>query len=857
MNRTNRAVRKHSIFLGTMAVLGLVVLTGAWGVESSELPQTAPDDAVMASEEECSDISAWAAGVFAAHPDSYYKGAIPLRVVRQDYSVLRFGRSVMDTPLRIGDQTFAHGLGTHANSEIEVTLPAGAVRFLAYAGIDNNDDTGGQRGSVVCAVLAGGREIFRSPVLKGGGAPLPVSVTIPRDARELVLRVETTDDGPSHDQADWAEARLELADGSVRQLDEGQWDRLLEWGEPPFSFVYDGQASSELLANWEHTAQSEEGDALTRHVARWTDPKTRLEVSAEVTTYRRYPAVEWVLYFTNKADADSPIIENILPLDVGLRTGHTRRPTLLCRNKGDHCGPESFLQVEEQIMPGSGYEFGPAGGRSSNGALPFFDVMYEEETLVTAVGWSGQWHSALRRDGGGVSRLQAGMERTHLKLHAGESIRSPRILLLLSRATPETARNQFRRLMLFHYVPQLNGKPAPTPVALQCFDRYSWSVPEWATETGQCNAANWAAETGFDSYWFDAAWFVGGFPNGVGNWYPKPDAFPNGLGPVGKACRERGLRFILWFEPERVAKNTQIALEHPEFVFGGAAGGLFKLNEPEARRWLTDLLAARIEEAGLDMYRNDFNIDPLPFWRENDAPDREGITEIRYIEGLYAMWDELRARRPGLLIDNCASGGRRIDLETCMRSIPLWRSDTNCSPGHMDWNQAQTLGLCVYVPLNTACAWTPDVYEMRSAATAGALCQWDYLNPEFPREAAKAILAESKANQRFWYGDFYPLTRQGISDDVWCAFQLHRADLDEGIVYVFRRAHSPYTGLQLPVKGLTKGREYTVETCDQPGRGASSVHSAEELLLGLEIRITDAPSSVVLRYAPRLAPHGR
>ena len=66
------------------------------------------------------------------------------------------------------------------------------------------------------------------------------------------------------------------------------------------------------------------------------------------------------------------------------------------------------------------------------------------------------------------------------------------------------------------------------------------------------------------------------------------------------------------------------------------------------------------------MYRNDFNLDPLGFWRGADAPDRQGITEIRYVEGQYAIWDELLRRGiPGCAIDNCASGGRRIDLETC------------------------------------------------------------------------------------------------------------------------------------------------------------------------------------------------
>ena len=108
------------------------------------------------------------------------------------------------------------------------------------------------------------------------------------------------------------------------------------------------------------------------------------------------------------------------------------------------------------------------------------------------------------------------------------------------------------------------------------------------------------------------------------------------------------------------------------------------------------------------------------------------MTEIRYVEGHYAMWDELIARHPGLWIDNCASGGRRIDLETVMRSVPLWRSDTSCGPGHPDWDQTQTQGLSLYIPLFTACGWTPDAYDLRSSATGGAILQFDYLAEGFP-----------------------------------------------------------------------------------------------------------------------------
>ncbi len=91
---------------------------------------------------------------------------------------------------------------------------------------------------------------------------------------------------------------------------------------------------------------------------------------------------------------------------------------------------------------------------------------------------------------------------------------------------------------------------------------------------------------------------------------------------------------------------------------------LLNLGNDDVRQFLTDFVAERIEQYGLDWYREDFNIAPLEYWQEADAPDRVGISEIRFVTNLYAMWDELLARFPHLAIDNCASGGRRIDLET-------------------------------------------------------------------------------------------------------------------------------------------------------------------------------------------------
>ena len=630
-----------------------------------------------------------------------------------------------------------------------------------------------------------------------------------------------------------------------------QAERLLHDAAPPFSFVYDGIPSAQLLPGWTRTIASKEDTAAVEHLVRWTDPRTGLAVSAQVKVFKRHPAVDWVLHFENTGAQDTRMIENVQALDVQLRSDAAGQPLVIHQIEGDACGERSFTPFRTSLAAGQSHRLAPAGGRPSNtSAFPFFNVQFGAQGVITAVGWSGQWAAAFVRETSGPTRLTAGMELTHLVLHPGERIRSPRIVMMPWSGDRACAHNRWRRLLLFHYVPQIDGRPAPVPIALQCFDRYSWSRAEWATEAGQTAVAATAAEMGADHLWLDAAWFPGGFPRSVGNWFVKPQAFPNGLKPVSDACRRQGLKFVLWFEPERVAPGTQMAEEHPEFVFGGRNGGLYKLNDPAARRFLTDLLSQRIAEYGVDCYRNDFNIDPLGHWRRNDAPDRQGMTEIRYVEGHYAMWDELRARHPGLLIDNCASGGRRIDIETCMRSIPLWRSDTSCSPGHPEWNQVQTAGLSPYLPLHAACAWVPDPYDFRSAATMGAALQFDYLAPAFPMALAKASIAEAKANRKYWYGDFYVLAGASTGPETFVAYQFHRADLDEGLVLAFRHPESNTVGLAASLQGVDPAARYTVAYCDEARRTTTRTLTGQDLQEGLELRIAEPGASLVVRYQP-------
>jgi alpha-galactosidase len=805
------------------------------------------------------DVLQWSAAAFTGAPPPVPgpRRVVELALRRQDFGQLGVNQSVIGTtPLKIGRRTFQHGLGTHANSEIAVSFPPGSVRSLkAFVGVDNNSDTRGEFGSVEFSVQVAGKSVFHSRTLRGGEEPLPVEVEVPEGIDQILLKVDMTPDGPAHDHADWASAQLLMRNGASLWLDElplQQPGSIWPASRPPFSFVYDGQSSETFFASWKHESQNREFADHIEYRVQWDDPQTGLKATALVTAFKDFPAVEWFLRFENAGTKDTPILEKIQALDVTLDTSPAQK-LVLDQINGDDASERSFVPVERALPPGQTVALAPVGGRPSNGTFPFFNLQQGSRGFFTAIGWTGEWAATASRNEAGATHLQAGMELTHLSLHPGESIRTPRILLLPWSGDRLEAHNQFRRLLLAHYLPKPGGQPVRFAFAAQTYNTWAGGArPIWATEAGQLAAAKINRELGCDTLWLDAGWFEGDFPNAVGNWFPKPKEFPNGLGPIGRACEDLGLRFLVWFEPERVGDNTQIAREHPGFVLPANKtadkGGLFNLGDPLARRWLTDLLVRLITDSHIHTYRNDFNMDPLPYWRQNDPPDRQGMTEIRYVEGLYALWDELRAKFPNMYLDDCASGGRRIDLEMVMRSVVQTRSDF-IGLGHADCDQSQTYGLSLYLPVHATIGWEVGAYPCRSSAVSGFCAEWDILDEKFPIEQARRCISEMKENSKYWTGDYYPLTPWTTASDRWMAWQLHRADLDEGMILAFRHQQCPYSALQVNPRGLKSGQSYQVTFIDEDHHSVAKTMS-ERQLSALELSIPARHQSLLVRYAP-------
>ncbi len=733
-------------------------------------------------------------------------------------------------PLRIGSRNFQHGLYCHAPSRVVVRLPSPGREFASVIGVDAR--AGG--GSVVFSVSVASKEAFNSGVRHIGDSPLPISVDL-HGATEFVLAVGDAGDGITSDQADWADAAVTLENGKSIRLGDlpfgGKGSALTS--DPPFSFIYDGKPFDPKAWKVERASKKLDDNRI-QHTLIYTEPKG-LQVRCVGIEYTDFPTVEWTLYLKNTGESDTPVISDIQALDLRLeRTG--QGDFILHHHAGTTVTPRDFEPLETKLESGESIRFAPPGGRPLGVVFPYFNLQWENQGMIAVVGWPGQWAAeftpiALGREldslpddqvrGGsptpsptrfGGLRIKAGQELTKLTLHPGEEIRTPLIVLQFYTGDPVRSQNIWRRWMIAHSLPRYGGK-LPQPIMPEVSGNHFPGL--LCNEKDEILFLDRYLENGIkpDYWWMDAGWYPNkGSWSSVGTWEVDKTRFPGGLRAVSDYARERGIKTMVWFEPERVTPGSWLYDTHPEWLLGADGGTkLLDLGNPEARKWVTDHTDKLMTEQGIDAYRQDYNVDPLSYWRANDAANRQGITENHYVTGYLAFWDELRHRRPDMLIDSCASGGHRNDLETMRRSVPLLRSDYIFDPVG---EQCHTYGLASWLPFYGTGFIKFDTYIFRSTMCPNTTLGPDVRRTDIDWPLLRKLIGEWRQVVDYYYGDFYPLTKYSLEYDQWMAWQFDRPDLGAGMVQAFRRPNSAYELARFKLQGLDPEARYKVSSFD-------------------------------------------
>ena len=810
-----------------MAILGQIVCGAA------------PTTAEM--EEARQWVSAKLEGVVATAPST-----ARIEVVANNDAVQANARAAK--PMRIVDQQYTRGLYCHAVSKLVVHLPKPGKTFEAIAGVDTNDQTSGGRGSVVFSVVVSDKEAWKSEVMHEGMPGMPVSVNLGA-MREFILAVGDAGDGIGCDQSDWAEAKVILEDKSVLWLGDLPLEQVRKHPyttDPFFAFTYGGKSSSDFLASWKSDRVSRKLDEnRVEYTLTYKDPDTGLEIRCVGVEYRDFPTIEWTLYFKNAGSKDTPILSDILAIDTRFERNSNEEFTLH-RNKGDNCTADSFEPLKDTLGPNTDKRISNTGGRPTQIEFPYVNIAMGNEGLIFVLSWAGQWAVQYTRDGSNGLRLRGGQELTHFKLLPGEEVRTPMIVLQFWKGDRLHAQNVWRSWMIAHNLPRPGGKLPPGPELAACSSHQFGEMIN-ANKDNQIFFVDKYLERGIklDYWWMDAGWYWNktGWPN-TGTWEVDTNRFPGGLRAISDHAHGKGVNIIVWFEPERVTAGTWLADNHPEWIHGGKGGGLLDLGNPEARAWLTDHVDKLLTEQGIDLYRQDFNIDPLPFWRKKDADDRQGITEIRHVEGYFAYWDELRRRHPNMLIDSCASGGRRNDLETLRRAVPLLRSDYIMEP---TGNQCHTYALSSWFPFYGTGTSKTDPYLIRSTLCPHFTACWDQRDDKIDFATIKRLVDQWKGFAPNYFGDFYPITSYSLAADQWIGWQFDRPEVGEGMVQVFRREESPYESACFPLHAVDSDARYRVTSVDQPDKPLE-VSGKELREKGLPVTIQERFGSVFFLY---------
>ncbi|HEY5836764.1 alpha-galactosidase [Streptomyces sp.] len=222
------------------------------------------------------------------------------------------------------------------------------------------------------------------------------------------------------------------------------------------------------------------------------------------------------------------------------------------------------------------------------------------------------------------------------------------------------------------------GHPAtPRPVVIN-----TWEAVYFDHDLSKLkHLAELGAEVGAERFVLDDGWFRHRRDDhaGLGDWYVDEGVWPKGLHPLVDHVRTLGLDFGLWFEPEMINPDSDLARAHPEWIL--ATGGrtpddirnqqVLDLTHPEAYAHILERIDALVGEYGISYLKWDHNRELVD---AGHWPDGEAAVH-RQTLAVYALMDELRRRHPGLEIESCSGGGGRVDFGILERTDRVWGSD--------------------------------------------------------------------------------------------------------------------------------------------------------------------------------------
>lgn len=607
----------------------------------------------------------------------------------------------------------------------------------------------------------------------------------------------------------------------------------------PVSFVYDGVAHKGFGKDFKlssKTTETNDGKKETDFTFLHRDGK--LSVTLETAFYPDHDAYEWTVYFSASGKENTAVLENVLAADIDLKGAN---PEIKGIN-GDYGYLYSpYVKSTEDLKKGVSFE--ATSGRSTAYGFPYFDIETDDGGYMAAVGWPGTWHTDFKTVGDVTHFAATGTIGMSTYLKPGETVRTPLIAFVrYYERNEDVATNAWRRWFIDCNMPKEGGEKLSPKVAV-CLplDRDDSSLKTCGAVAERTLENMY--EHGFapDIYWHDATWFgsVRGDSltymkeNGdiVCNWY-KTGSWTvdrsqwSNLPDICDLVHSHGGKAMLWFEPERIGDDDVSTLKNrlgidPEWLLFRQQRDQILVNfgVPEALDYMFKKICSVIDANGIDYYREDFNMDPIDNWLIGDGlqgPMRNGITENLHVQGHLKLWDMLLERYPNMIIDSCASGGNRNDLETMRRAVAMHRTDaeefntanTSISMNHSMFKWIPYFGSAAYDRAKDM----QGVEQYNSRAGYGGVYKSVFLfnTVNGLYDKLNEYTEEYREFGKYLLNDYYPLTNWHSQGDVgdWTGWEFFDGEKNEGVIQLFRQDNCEQSTKNIKLKGLKRDSDY-------------------------------------------------
>ena len=373
-----------------------------------------------------------------------------------------------------------------------------------------------------------------------------------------------------------------------------------------------------------------------------------------------------------------------------------------------------------------------------------------------------------------------------------------------------------------------------------------------------------AAEAGAEYFCIDSGWYTEideGWWDTVGAWRPSRSRFPGGIAKVLDRIREAGMVAGLWLEPEVVGMQSEVARELPPDAFFQHGGQLvvehgryhLDLRHPAAVKHLDQVVDFLVGELGVGYFKFDYNIAVGP------GPDTGGLSAgAGLLAANRAQLDWLDAvldRYPGLVIENCSSGGMRTDYALLSR---MQLQSTSDQQEYLRYPPIAAAAPAAIAP-EQAAVWAYPQPEFTAGEIAftmvNALLGRVHLSGHLNRMSGpqRELVAEAvrvyKESLRQGIARSVPFWPLGLPrwDDSWIALGLRAPDSSHLAVWHRGQDRAADSGsVTLPVPRL-RGTGVTPRVLYPRQAGAEAAWDADRGTLTVILR--EAPSACVVRLA--------